>query len=248
MSVLTHESIKEYILRDQLIENYSDDSIEGASYDLKLGKKYIKNGITIEITPPSAGIKLEPGEFALLTSFEKINMPLNLVGHNGLMSKWARQGLVSLFSPQIDPGFKGFLFVPVYNAGDADISIPLEDKIFTLEFIKTDKEAKFGWSEPTHHGTQDNISTYSNVPKMSKPIFADIDKLDHKIDMLENNLANLKDKVNSKVTNTSIILAAVAIVISIIPTFKSLVNNDSDTINTHQEELIKNSKDKNGTK
>ena len=227
MAVIVDKTIKELIKNSPpLIENYDIESIEGASYDLKLGKQYTKNGEMLEITAPKIDITLEPGEFALLTSFEKINMPLNLIGHNGLMSKWTRQGLMSLFSPQIDPGFRGRLFVPVYNAGDVNISIPLESKIFTIEFVKTDYDASYGWSD--HNGNQNSINLNSNLPKISKPIFKDINQLESKITLLEKDLLNLKENTekiySTRIANISIILAIIAILITIIPSIQSIFN------------------------
>lgn len=105
-------------------------------------------------------------------------MPLDLIGHNGIMSPWAKLGLVSLFSPQIDPGFKGFLIVPVFNAGDVPISITWKEKIFTVEFVRTTQKASFGWSEK--HPEQDRM-VIPVTPTHVRATLADIEPLQEKI-------------------------------------------------------------------
>lgn len=113
MTVLVDHEIAELVGTDELIERFERSSLEGASYDMRLGKHYVRAGQVLLLTEQTPTLVIQPGDFVTLSSLEHINMPLNLVGHNGIMSPWAKRGLVSLFSPQIDPGFSGILIVPV---------------------------------------------------------------------------------------------------------------------------------------
>jgi hypothetical protein len=114
----------------------------------------------------------------LLSTYEKLNIPLNIIGHNGIMSKWAKRGLVSLFSPQIDPGFKGMLIVPVFNAGDSDVSINLNEAIFTVEFTKITTSARQGWS--ARHGEQNTIKDLAS-PLINRPNLSDISRVEQEL-------------------------------------------------------------------
>jgi len=231
MSVLTHKGIKKLVDEANLISDFDEGSLEGASYDLKLGEQYIKGGETKTLTNNNRSLTLCPGEFALLSSHEKLSFPLNLVGHNGIMSPWAKRGLVSLFSPQIDPGFSGVLFVPVFNAGDTDITLTLLERIFTVEFVRTSGKADYGWSDPSHNGTQENLNSLITVPKMSKPNFSDIEKVSADIESISTRLNNLeKDfRLLEKQANTSfntnsikfaLIVSVIALIVSVVIAFK----------------------------
>lgn len=230
MTVLVSKEIEELSQTQQLIADFHKSNLEGASYDLRLGDQYIKGGVSKALSTSSPSLVLSPGEFALLSSREKLCFPLNLIGHNGLTSPWGRKGLVSLFSPQIDPGFKGVLFVPVFNAGDTDIVLTRNDKIFTVEFVRTNADAEWGWSE--RHGEQNDISARDNFPKILKANFSDIRSANRKIDasmqriaLLEHNIEGLEkrlsDASSGKANTTALTVAVIALLVSIFLAFSS---------------------------
>jgi deoxycytidine triphosphate deaminase len=171
MTVLVDHEIEVLVGTVNLIEHFERSSPEGASYDMRLGERYVRAGEVKLLSDQAPTLVIQPGEAVILSSFEYINMPLNLIGHNGIMSPWAKRGMVSLFSPQIDPGFSGILIVPVFNAGDSPISITKHEKLFTVEFVRTESPASRGWSAT--HGRQDMMVAF-NTPFVSRPNLADI--------------------------------------------------------------------------
>lgn len=198
MTVLIDHDIQELAGSINLIVDFNESSLEGASYDMRLGPQYIKHGMIETLTDQKPTLVLLPGEFAILRSLEELNMPLNIIGHNGIMSPWAKRGLVSLFSPQIDPGFCGFLVVPVFNAGDAPISINYQQKIFTVEFVKTMREASFGWSNK--HGRQDHLEVPA-TPSHIRPNLFDIEALQKNFAAIQTRFGNIESQqlaVNSE--------------------------------------------------
>lgn len=182
MSVLVDTEIEHLVNAIGLIGEYSQESLEGASYDLRLGRSYVFKGEVHTLNEEDPTLVLEPGSFVVLTSLESLRMPLNLIGHNGIMSPWAKRGLVSLFSPQIDPGFEGMLTVPVFNAGDAPVSLDLGARIFTVEFARTSVDASYGWSE--RHGVQSALRA-GVIPAVSRPSLSDLFALADQVRALE---------------------------------------------------------------
>jgi len=156
MSVIFDKEIKRRINDEGLIEDHTDSNIQGASYDMRLGSECAKDGELLDLEKEGT-LKVYPGEFALLTTFEKLKFPKNMVGRNGIMSKWAKRGIVSLFSPQVDPGFVGMLIVPVFNAGDKEVLLRFKDSVFTVEFDIGEGEATHGWSEK--NGRQTHLTS-----------------------------------------------------------------------------------------
>jgi hypothetical protein len=96
------------------------------------------------------------------------------------------RGIVPLFGPQIDPGFCGILVVPIFNAGDSPVSIPLGEKMFTVEFMRTTVPATYGWSE--RRGKQMRVPPL-HTPHDTKPNLADISNLRDRVSTLENAVA-----------------------------------------------------------
>lgn len=193
MSVLVDVEIRELSRLRGLIEPLDESSLQGASYDMRLGKQFVRHGAVGTLTNDAPTLVIPPGEFLLLTTMEFLRLPVNLVGHNGIMSNWAKRGLVSLFSPQIDPGFHGVLVVPVFNAGDVAIPIQLGEKIFTVEFVRTRKSASYGWSD--RNGEQRGISNIY-IPMATRPNMSDISQMMAKVESLEGKLAQAMGRLD----------------------------------------------------
>jgi dCTP deaminase len=189
VSVLVDRNIRELVNSNGLVEPFDESCLQAASYDLRVGRQYVRGGQVELLADSAPTYRLEPGDFAILTSLESLNLPLNIVGHNGLVSYWARRGLVTLFSPQIDPGFQGILYVPVFNAGDAAIPVTVGDKFFTVEFLRTTTKASYGWSE--RHGRQDRIQNLM-VPSANRSNLADISRIEREVSRLEEVLRRLE--------------------------------------------------------
>jgi deoxycytidine triphosphate deaminase len=145
-AVLTDLAISRLVSERGLISDFHESSLQGASYDLRLGSEFFTRGKHSVLTEQQPSHRLDPGQFILLTSQECLTMPLDIVGHAGLMSKWAQRGLISLFSPQIDPGFRGRIVVPLFNGGHAPVTVKLGEPMFTIEFVRTTGWARLDWS------------------------------------------------------------------------------------------------------
>ncbi len=73
-------------------------------------------------TPDGDGIALDPSTSILLGIMEHFSIPPGVVGFIKDKSTWSRQGL---FTPQavLEPGWKGFLGLRMYNLGDEPVTI-----------------------------------------------------------------------------------------------------------------------------
>jgi deoxycytidine triphosphate deaminase len=231
MTVLADTEILRFVNSEGLIEDFEAECLEGASYDMRLGHDYMIGGTVLVLNDNNPSYSLQPGEFVILTSLERLKMPLNLVAHNGIMSPLARLGLVSLFSPQIDPGFEGILTVPVFNVGDAPISLQRYDRMFTVEFVHTGTPASYGWS--THHGRQTTIPSRSGplttMPNMTQVKSAmeqfaglntRVDQLNHSLEQrvvqVEANVRVVENRVDDVITGRQMRIGRTQIAIAIV--------------------------------
>ncbi|MDI6903773.1 MAG: dCTP deaminase [Methanocellales archaeon] len=141
---MTDGEILEMIEKGELvIEDFLDSNLEPASYDMRLGKRGIVSHLEKQIDiERERGITINPGEFALLTTLEKVKLSDTVAAHIGLRSYYARKGLVLLSGPQVDPGFEGILVIGVCNLSPRKITIDYEDRFCTVEFHKLSRAVK----------------------------------------------------------------------------------------------------------
>lgn len=162
-AVLVDHEIQSLVESKELITDFKERQLKGASYDMRLGTEFATSDEHGVLTPENPCFKLEPGQFILLTSHEWLALPTDLAGHAGLIGGWAQQGLISLFSPQIDPGFKGKLIVPLFNGGNETIPLRVGDSMFTVEFVRTASHASVSWVEV--HGPLERIPSGAVGPQ-----------------------------------------------------------------------------------
>lgn len=196
-AVLVDREIKELAAEVGMIAPFEEAFLKGASYDLRLGGEYSTAGEHQTLSGEKVSCKLEPGQFILLTSHEHLKLPDNIVGHAGLISKWAQSGLISLFSPQIDPGFEGLIVVPLFNGGNAPISLRVKEPMFTVEFVRTTRTVARGWAED--HQPLLGIPSRLDV-QMGRPSFS---ATHERLDELRMLLGNLEAKFEGFTEGTS---------------------------------------------
>src|SRR5687767_1534183 len=97
---------------DLVIAPFSDECLQGASYDFRVGREAFTSSAKERIDLEAKGlVTLEPGEFAVVATMETVTCSPKVAASIGLASDFARRGLQLLAGPQIDPGFSGVLCV-----------------------------------------------------------------------------------------------------------------------------------------
>ncbi len=128
--------IKSALELGMLGSNFSANSIQPASYDLRIGEKAIfsstnkkhKSINLIEETP-----LFEPHSIAVLSTKEKIEFPKFLLGRLGSMTSLTSNAIIALFGAHVDPGFKGVLYITLINLGNNKFPIEYEQPFITME-------------------------------------------------------------------------------------------------------------------
>ena len=136
----------------KLIENLSERELnnpEGAGFDLRLGQVHKISGTAFLgiVERDSAKSKLvysykenkkqtitlKPAESYLVTTLEKVNMPINLTANMWLRSTLYRSGII-LSGGNVAPGYGGELSFLLFNAGKAKVKIELGARIVHIIF------------------------------------------------------------------------------------------------------------------
>jgi deoxycytidine triphosphate deaminase len=151
---LSGREIERRVERRELIIMFNLDAINPASYELTTAKDGLITPHGKRIEPGSSDfvprkIILQPGEAALLSTLERLRMPVDVTGNITIRNKYASEGLTLLSGMLIDPGFgwedelgRGLdqlgsrLYLNVANIGREPVEIkPGLDRIARVQFV-----------------------------------------------------------------------------------------------------------------
>ena len=146
MVVIGYDTILELIEKKKLIENVDMNNVQPSGVDLRAKIIYrLKNGgylgvknrqtPNVDVVSDKTGDKivLEPNEFVLVETMEKVNMPKDLLALILPRSSLFRCG-VSLHTAVVDPGFIGTLTFGMKNMSDHPFELEIGSKIGQIVF------------------------------------------------------------------------------------------------------------------
>jgi dCTP deaminase len=162
--VLSDRTIRELIQSGRLkIEPFDSLAIQPSSVDLRLDRRFrvFRSNRYTHIDPrqeqpdltelitiaDGEAFVLQPGEFCLGNTWERITLPDDLVGRLEGKSSLGRLGLViHSTAGYVDPGFRGHLTLELSNAASLPILLYPRMKIGQLSFLRmtTPAERPYG--------------------------------------------------------------------------------------------------------
>ncbi len=141
--ILGRALLEKRIKEENLIENYCEDCLESCGYDLRVKTFYDASGeaamkLSGRVMPevkeiPENEIVLKPGDYVLMETIEKINMPKDLAARVLNKSSLFRCG-ASTFNALVDPGFCGTLTFGLKNISTHDFVVEKGVKIAQIVF------------------------------------------------------------------------------------------------------------------
>src|SRR5882672_4118589 len=92
-------------------DTFEPKCLRQSSYDLRLGKQayLVGDDAPVFLTNDEQYLTIPPGQFAILTCLEKLDLPRDLMGFINLRNNLKMQGLVNVSGFHVDPTFKGIL-------------------------------------------------------------------------------------------------------------------------------------------
>ncbi|MEA1924823.1 MAG: dCTP deaminase [Candidatus Altiarchaeota archaeon] len=149
--LLGREKIHELVEEKKLIEDFDRECLEGCGYDLRLGRIHeIDGGASLGVdyrNLPEIKEKifeeytLNPGEYVLVETLEKINMPSDLAARILPRSTLFRSG-TSLKTALVDPGYSGTLTMGLTNHSKSEFRIQKNSRIAQIIFEKIEGKTK----------------------------------------------------------------------------------------------------------
>src|SRR5437899_2497277 len=140
--ILVDNQIREALDKGWLdIDPFNDDSLEPATYDLTIGKTCLLSTASDVIDlEEQQSATIQPFSVAFLQSNEVLTLDRKIVGRIGPKSAFLRQGIIASTGPQLDPGFKGRLFVTLINFMDRPMLIRYKQPFISVEFHALSRE------------------------------------------------------------------------------------------------------------
>lgn len=144
---------------------FNTGRLKNGAYELSLGNEvYLTDAKTGKVEVLSADhnrqVDLNPGQFALLLTLERINVPKNKIAFISVKAGEKLKGLVNVSGFHVDLGYSGHLLFSVYNAGPSTIVLNHGDPYFPIWFAEmkdelSDSEAYNHNNE--HYGKLDKV-------------------------------------------------------------------------------------------
>ena len=119
-----------------LIDPFSPSQLRPASYQLTLGDEANVGG-EHKLVDSANGIVLDPHQVAVVKTRETLKIPRDLIARWSLRVTNIYEGLLWTGGPQVDPGWEGPLFCPIYNLAERTIVLKCGDPLFTIDFVRT---------------------------------------------------------------------------------------------------------------
>ena len=138
--VLLSDEIAFYAENFKLVTPFDRTNLKPAAYELTIGDEYFLSGEFLALDTASAErnkVVIPPFEVAVLKTAEIVCLPRYLIARWNIRVRHAYSGLLWVGGPQVDPGYAGHLFCPIYNLSDKPVTLRAGDPIAVIDFVKT---------------------------------------------------------------------------------------------------------------
>lgn len=150
-----------------LIDPVNVNNFQAASYKLSLGNQFRAEDDVKYLSNDQKVLTIPPHGIAIVTTNEWLNIPSFLIARWNLKVRMVYRGLVWVGSLQVDPGYQGFLFCPIYNLSNIEQKLVYGETLFTIDFVTT---------KPVSNTVDETWSSEDSGEKFSTFTFTRLDK------------------------------------------------------------------------
>lgn len=118
-----------------LIEPFDEKLLRPAAYDLRIGNSYYVNDVRNDLTDEA--IEVPANGLVYIRTKEKFNIPYYLIARYSLRVHQVYRGLLIDNGLHIDPGYRGYIWIPVHNFTMQPRILPQGQEFISVEFDRT---------------------------------------------------------------------------------------------------------------
>ena len=170
--ILVDKEIEEAIDSGEIeLSDFSKECLQPASYDLRVGEEgFVSSAGRVINVQTEGALEIQPGDFALVMTHEKLRLPTNMLGRFGLRSAYTRKGLLATAGPQVDPGFEGKLVIGTVNFSARTIRLPYLTQFCTLELERLSRHSSAPYRGPYQGQEHLTDEVIKGIPKEPFPL------------------------------------------------------------------------------
>ncbi|MEM8824190.1 MAG: dCTP deaminase [Pseudomonadota bacterium] len=194
MTILANSEISDAVSEKKLIiDPFDQERVEPASYDCRLGDILAAGSGRFDWSSSEEFI-LESNSWASVASQEVFEMPNDICATYGIRSSLARRGVIAFGGPQIDPGYKGKIFLSLYNPTLEPIVLKHRQIILSVIFYRLTSDTGQGYTGP-YQGQKDFPS--QDVEFMMRMRSRNLADVIDNVETLDNSVKNLAENLKT---------------------------------------------------
>ncbi len=142
-AVLLDDEIRFYCKRvdPALTAPFKEEDLKPARYVLTLGRE-ARVGGEVKNIDAATPLRIPAHQVAIVRTDEVLVLPRFMIGRWNLAVGEVYKGLLWTGALQVDPGWRGYLPCPLYNLSDKEIELPYQERLFTIDFVRTTRWVK----------------------------------------------------------------------------------------------------------
>ena len=132
--ILLSDQITFFAEKHNLIAPFRRENLKPAGYELTVGDEYFLSG---QYMPLDSHVTIQPFEVAVIKTGERLRLPRFMIARWNIRVRHAYAGLLWVGGPQVDPGYSGYLFCPIYNLSDKPVTLRRGEELALMDFSRT---------------------------------------------------------------------------------------------------------------
>lgn len=210
--VLLSDRIIHYVDTCKMIQPFDPDALKAAGYELSIGNEFSVGGegYSFDSPDPPKHIEIPPFEVAIIKTKEILHLPRFVIARWNLRVRWAYDGLLWIGAAQVDPGFTGNLYCPIYNLSDRPVILQQGERIALIDFVKTTPFI------------EDRSKRYPRPSKRDRNIFEDYNfqklrsaLITHAQQRIEDAVGEVEELRRTQIWFTTIIVTIIAVSVTV---------------------------------
>jgi deoxycytidine triphosphate deaminase len=210
--VLVSSEIEKLAKDHNMIHPFYRDKkrLKPAAYHLSLGEHYRIGKKNKLLSDKDPYLQIKPYQVAIVETWEELDLPKNVIGRWNLSISGVYKGLLWVGGPQVDPGFKGHLYCPLYNLSTLPVTLVFKEPFATMDFVRTTP----GYSVPFDQRRRKMSDYVTMLESAPEDTLKKVNEVRRRVQVFETTM----------LTTIGIIIAALAIIAgsSVKPDFATL--------------------------
>lgn len=211
-AVLLKNEIEYYVSLDPpLIKPFDSTLLKPASYYLCLGIECHVSGEEHNLSDKDPKLIIPPHEIAVVSTWEELSVPGFLIGRWNLRVKEVYEGLLWVGGAQVDPGYNGHLYCPLYNLSTREVELTYKEPLFAIDFVRTTRFVK-GKSTLWERKREDSLGAH-DTHRLHSATSEDLKKVDEIADKVDKIAARTETAQRTVLGVLAIVVTAVTVIV-----------------------------------